>query len=157
MVAIESDMTVTKQQHRAVLYVAPKERLEKIHPGEFCGSPVLWIQCCQYLGPEFNSRWGTKICKSLRVVKKKKKVTNKKIQKSLSNSSYCLVCSKVFYCNSFEIEAADISKWQTMESQCFLLFTKTNTIILSGQKVSVNKIIRQSTSCISFNTMNVNQ
>ena len=89
--------------------------------------------------------------------KKKKKVTNKKIHKSLSNSSYCLVCSKVFYCNSFEIEAADISKWQTMESQCFLLFTKTNTIILSGQKVSVNKIIRQSTSCISFNTMNVNQ
>lgn len=33
---------------------------------------------------------------------KRKKVTNKKIQKSLSNSGYCLVCSKVLYCNSFD-------------------------------------------------------
>lgn len=33
---------------------------------------------------------------------KRKNVTNKKIRKSLSNCGYCLVCSKVFYCNSFD-------------------------------------------------------
>ena len=71
---------------------------------------------------------GIKICKP-RGVTKKKKVTKNKIQKSLSNSSYCLVCSKVFYCNSFEIEAANVSKWQTVESQYFLLFKKKPTLL----------------------------
>ena len=157
MVAIKSDMTVTKQQHHAVLYVAPKERLLR----KFTLGSSVAVQC---FGFSAFSTWvlssipgGGQRSASPLEWSKKKNVTNKKKQKSLSNSSYCLVCPKVFYCNSFEIEAADISKWQTMESQCFLLFTKTNTVILSGQKVPVNKIIRQSTSCISFNTMNFNQ
>ena len=74
------------------------------------------------------------------------------MQKNLSNPSHCLVYSKVFYCNRFEMEAATVSKWQTMESQCFLLFKKYTIIVRSSaQNVPVTKIIRKSTSVASFN------
>ena len=72
MVAKESDMTVAKQYRVVLYYGSSRGTVRKTYSGGFCGSPVFWTQCFQYLDPEFSSWWGTKICKSHGVVKKKK-------------------------------------------------------------------------------------
>ena len=108
--------------------MAPKERHEKSYNGEFPARPVVRPPHVHCHGPGFNPWSGNKDLQAT-WSDQKKKVTKNKIQKSLSNSSYCLVCSKVFYCNSFEIEAANVSKWQTVESQYCLLFKKKPTLL----------------------------